>query len=285
MNCRFRTSAAQKGRIVQGCAFLKCILNVYEKTGGKKMHSLGSKKLNYNFMCKKLSHLGTICSTGLFYFIEIKVKNLTASVLLQSWKLMFSHVSVTVCSNFCILVASFQWVYFDFQILAPCELAFKWLILKLQQFLVILLEQWLAWQFYLICALLFRIGSVSAEPLPASHVNTGGQIVRLILLVTASECSRVNFMGVLFWSCYEFFFKLLIYELCLGGEFKYESTYFCSFWVSKQNTHPLGSGWERGELEQGLALWYGIALYQLWGWSGFVWHKFLKDRIQTPWSL
>lgn len=36
--------------------------------------------------------------------------------------------------------------------------------------------------------------------------NTGGQIVRLILLVTASGCSRVNFLGVSFWSCYFIFF-------------------------------------------------------------------------------
>lgn len=49
----------------------------------EKMYSLGSKKESYNFVYKKLSHLGTIYSTGLFYFMEIKVKNLTASVLLQ----------------------------------------------------------------------------------------------------------------------------------------------------------------------------------------------------------
>lgn len=37
---------------------------------------------------------------------------------------------------------------------------------------------------------------------------------------------------------------------------------------TKQNTRPLGRGWESGELEQGLALWYGAAVYQLLGWTG-----------------
>lgn len=115
------------------CFFKVCFECVWGNRW-KKMQSLGSKKMNYNFMCKKLSHLGTICSTGLFHFIQIKVKNLTSSVLLQSWKLIFSNVTVTVYSNFCILVASFQWVYFGllFQIVVPCELAHTWLILKLK---------------------------------------------------------------------------------------------------------------------------------------------------------
>lgn len=68
----------------QDCSRL-CFFKVYFEcvweNRWKKMHSLGSKKLSYNFVCKKLNHLGTICSTGLFYLIEIKVKNLTASVL------------------------------------------------------------------------------------------------------------------------------------------------------------------------------------------------------------
>lgn len=49
----------------------------------EKRQNLGSKKQSYNFVCKKLGHLGTASSTGLFNFIEIKVENLTASVLLQ----------------------------------------------------------------------------------------------------------------------------------------------------------------------------------------------------------
>lgn len=34
----------------------------------EETHSLDSKKLSYDFVCKKLSHLGAICSTQLFYF-------------------------------------------------------------------------------------------------------------------------------------------------------------------------------------------------------------------------
>lgn len=181
------------------------------------MHSLGSKKLSYNFVCKKLSHLGTICSTGLFYLHRNKGEKpdcLCSPAVLK--------INIQRCQCNCVLkllhtccfFSVFQWVYFGllFQIVVLCELARK--LLKLQQFLVILLEQWLAWQLYLICALLFRIGSVSAEPLPASHVNTGGQIVRLILLVTASGCSRVNFLGVLFWFCYFFFFLSYSFMNC-----------------------------------------------------------------------
>lgn len=58
------------------------------------------------------------------------------------------------------------------------------------------------------------------------------------------------------------------------------------FILSEQTEYPSLREWlgER-RTDQGLALWYGIALYQLWGRSSFVWHKFLKDRIQTPWCL
>lgn len=57
-NCRFGTSA-EKGNIVKGCSFFKYILNAYGKTGGKN----ANRKLSYDFMCKKWSHLGAICST------------------------------------------------------------------------------------------------------------------------------------------------------------------------------------------------------------------------------
>lgn len=50
--------------------------------------------------------------------VGINMKNLIASILLQSWKLMFSHVSVTASSNFSVLVASLQSVACTFKYLS-----------------------------------------------------------------------------------------------------------------------------------------------------------------------
>lgn len=63
--------------------------------------------------------------------------------------------------------------------------------------------------------------------------------------MTASECSRVDFFGVLVpWV----FFKAgsLVCEWCLGREFKYESTCFCSLGGNKTE-HP--------SLREGLGEW------------------------------
>lgn len=75
----------------------------------KKMHSLGSKKLSYNFVCKKLSHLGTICSTELFYLHRNKGEKPDCLCSPAVLKINVQQCQCN-CSNFCILVASFQGV-------------------------------------------------------------------------------------------------------------------------------------------------------------------------------
>lgn len=101
-NCRFGTSAI-KGSIVKGPSFSDCVWeNRWKKYTAR----------NWVMILYVRNWATLVPSVPHDYFIWHRnkhEKSPTASVLLQSWKLMFSNVSVTVCSNFWILVASFQW--------------------------------------------------------------------------------------------------------------------------------------------------------------------------------
>lgn len=81
----------------------------------------------------------------------------------------------------------------------------------------------------------------------------------------------IFFFGVLFCFCFFFLNYSFIY-------YDWEENLSMSillFTLSEPNRTliPLGSGWRTGELDQGLALWYGTAMYQLLGWTVFVWHE------------
>lgn len=58
------------------------------------------------------------------------------------------------------------------------------------------------------------------------------------------------------------------------------------FILSEQTEYPSLREWlgeRRAGSGTGTEVW--DCPVPVWGRSGFVWHKFLKDRIQTPWSL